>query len=138
VGAALATIEMQYASIARAVPIGMGVVVLVGGFVQFTEWKAKYLACCREGPDKDRALRADAGTAWRHGVRLGLLCGRSCANLMAILVVVGLMDVGAMAAVTAAISAERLAPSGARVAPAIGIVGVSVGIQFIARAAGLG
>jgi predicted dithiol-disulfide oxidoreductase (DUF899 family) len=33
------------------------------------------------------ALSADARTAWRHGVRLGLDCGLCCANLMVILLV---------------------------------------------------
>jgi len=45
------------------------------------------------------------------------------------------MDLRAMAVVTAAITAERLAPAGERVARTIGIVVVGVGLLLIARAA---
>ncbi len=64
-------------------------------------------------------------------------CGLSCANLTAILLVVGIMDLRIMIAVTAAITAERLAPSGQRVAQAIGAVGLVAGLFVITRAAGL-
>jgi predicted metal-binding membrane protein len=43
---------------------------------------------------------------------------------MAILLVIGVMDLRAMAFVGAAITAERLAPAGERVARAIGAVAV--------------
>ena len=48
------------------------------------------------------------------------------------------MDLRAMAAVTAAIAVERLAPAGERVARATGVVIVVAGLYLIARAAGLG
>jgi Predicted metal-binding integral membrane protein (DUF2182) len=67
-----------------------------------------------------RPLPADAGTAWRHGLRLGLHCSHCCAGLMAILLVIGVMDLRAMGVVAAPITAERLAPAGERVARAIG------------------
>jgi hypothetical protein len=47
------------------------------------------------------------------------------------------MDLGAMAAVTAAINAERLVPGGERVARAVGYLVVGQGMFLIARAAGL-
>ena len=67
---ALAAVEMQQPELARAVPIAVGVVVLIAGALQFTAWKAHHLACCREVPGRGRTLPADAGTAWRHGLRL--------------------------------------------------------------------
>ena len=137
-GVALAAVEMRLPALARAVPIAAGVVVLIAGAVQFTAWKARHLARCREAPGRSRALSADAGTAWRYGLRLGLRCGRCCANLMAVLLVIGVMDLRAMAFVTAAITAERLAPAGERVARVIGAVAVGAGVFLIARAAGLG
>ena len=137
-GVALASIEMQQPALARAVPIAVGVAVLVAGILQFTAWKARHLACCRQAPGRGRALPADAGAAWRHGLRLGLHCSSCCANLMAILLVIGVMDLRAMAVVTAAITVERLAPAGERVARAIGAVTVGAGALLIARAAGLG
>ena len=134
-GVALAAIEMQQPALARAVPIAVGVVVLIADALQFTAWKAHHLACCREAPGRGRALPADAGTAWRHGLRLGL---HSCAGLTAILLVIGVMDLRAMAVVTAAITVERLAPAGERVARATGAIFVGAGLILIARAAGLG
>jgi predicted metal-binding membrane protein len=137
-GVALAAVEMQQPALARAVPIAVGVVVLIAGSLQLTAWKARHLACCREAPGRGRTLPADAGTAWRHGLRLGLHCSHCCAGLIAILLVMGVMDLRAMAVVAAAITIERLAPAGERVARAIGAVVVGAGLFLIGRAAGLG
>jgi predicted metal-binding membrane protein len=137
-GVVLATIEMQQPAVARAVPIAVGVVVLLAGAFQFTAWKAHHLLCCREAPGRGRTLPADAATAWRHGLRLGLHCSSSSAGLTAILLVIGVMDLRVMAAVTAAITLERLAPAGERVAQAMGAVVIGAGLFLIARAAALG
>ncbi len=137
-GVALAAVEMEEPALARAVPIAVGGVVLIAGSLQFTAWKARHLACCREAPGRGHTLPADAGTAWRHGLRLGLHCSYCCAGPMAILLVIGVMDLRAMAVVTAAITVERLAPAGERVARAIGAVVVAAGLFLIVRAAGLG
>jgi predicted metal-binding membrane protein len=138
VGAALAAIAMEQPALARAVPIAVGVVVLIAGALQFTAWKACHLACCREAPGRGRTLPADAGAASRYGLRLGLHCSLCCAGPMAVLLVIGVMDLPAMAVVGAAITVERLAPAGERVARAIGAVGVGAGLFLIARTAGLG
>ncbi len=146
-GFALAEAEMQYPDLSRAVPTALGLVVLLAGASQFTAWKAHHLACCRElsacaqgyprEPRRDRTLPADAGTAWRHGMRLGLHCGCCSAGLTAILLVMGVMDLRVMAVVTAAITAERLAPAGERVARVTGVIVVGAGTLLLARAAGL-
>jgi predicted metal-binding membrane protein len=137
-GVALAAVEMRLPALARAVPIAVGVVVLVAGALQLTAWKAHHLACCRGKAGCARALPADAGTAWRHGVRHGVHCCYCCAGLIAILLAFGVMDLRAMAVVTAAITAERLAPAGERVARAIGVVAVGAGVLLLVRAVGLG
>jgi predicted metal-binding membrane protein len=137
-GVALAAIEMEEPALARAVPIAAGVVVLIAGVLQLTAWKTRHLACCREAPGPGRALPADAATAWRHGLRLGLHCSQCCLGLIAILLVIGVMDLRAMAVVAAAITVERLAPAGERVARATGAVAVGAGVFLIARATGLG
>jgi predicted metal-binding membrane protein len=134
---ALAAVSMELPALARGVPVAAGGVVLIAGALQFTEWKARHLACCREAPGRDRQLPADAGTAWRHGVSLGLHCSACCANLTAILLVLGVMDLGAMAVVTVAITAERLAPAGERIARVLGAVAVGAGLVLIVRAVGL-
>jgi predicted metal-binding membrane protein len=137
-GVVLVAVEMQQSALARAVPTAVGVVVLIAGALQFTAWKACHLVSCRASPGRGRTLQADAGTAWRHGVRLGFRCARCCVGLMAILLVIGVMDLRAMAVVAAAITVERLAPSGERVARTTGAVVVGAGLFLIARAAGLG
>ena len=134
VGVALAAAAMRHAGLARAVPFGAGAAVLLAGLIQLTAWKARCLATCREKPGCGRALPADAATAWRHGARLALHCGRCCANLIAILLVLGVMDVGAMAAVTAAITAERVAPRGERAARVVGVVAIVAAVILLARA----
>ncbi len=135
-GASLASLAMRTPALARAVPTAAGVMVLIAGAFQFTARKARLLACCRETPACGSILPADAGTAWRHGLNLGLDCCRCCAGLTAILLAIGVMDLRAMAAVTAAISAERLAPNGERIARATGALGVAAGLFLITRAVG--
>ena len=137
-GVALAEVEMQQPALARAVPSGVGVVVLIAGALQFSAWKARHLACCREAPGRGRTLPADAPTAWRHGLRVGLHCSYCCSGLMAILLVIGVMDLRVMAVVAAAITVERLGPNGDRVARSIGATVVCAGLFLIVRAAGLG
>jgi len=137
-GVALATAEMDHPALARAVPVAVGAIILLAGAFQFTPWKAHHLVCCRDAPGHGRMLPADAGTAWRQGVRFGLHCGLSCANLTVILLVIGVMDLRAMAVVTAAITAERLTPAGERIARAIGIFIVGAGLLMILRAVRLG
>ena len=68
--------------------------------------------------------------AWQHGLRLGLQCTACCANLMAIPLVVGVMDLRAMAVATAAITLERLAPAGQRVARVVGVVMIGTGLAL--------
>jgi predicted metal-binding membrane protein len=135
VGAVVAALEMQSDALSRSVPLAAGVVVLSAGALQFTAWKAHHLACCRGPAVRGRTRAAGTGSAWRHGLRLGLHCCYCCAGLTAILLVIGVMDVRAMAVVTGAISLERLAPAGVRVARAVGVVIVAAGLLMIARAA---
>ena len=137
-GAGLAAMAMQEPALARAVPLASGMVVLLAGALQFTAWKIRRLACCQEAPGCRDGLPADAGAALRHGLRLGVRCSASCANLTAILLVLGVMDLGVMAMVTAAITAERLLPASESVARGIGAAAITAGLLLIAHAAGLG
>jgi predicted metal-binding membrane protein len=138
VGVALAAFEMEHPAVSRAVPIAVGGVVVIAGVLQLTAWKARHLDCCRQLPGSGRTLPPDARTAWRHGLQLGLHCSHSSAGLMVSLLVIGVMDLRAMALVTTAITIERLAPAGRRVTRAIGVVVVGTGLFLIARAGGPG
>jgi len=137
-GVALAAVAMQQPELGRAVPLGVGAVILIAGCLQFTAWKLRHLACCREAPGRSCTLPANAGTAWRHGLRLGLHCSQCCASLMAVLLVIGVMDLRVMAVVGAAIAVERLAPAGDWVARATGAVAIGAGLFLIAQATVLG
>lgn len=136
--AALAVAEMREAALAGAVPLASGVLVLLAGCFQLTTAKARHLARCREAPEDGRTLPDGAGSAWRHGLRLGLHCVRCCVGLVVVLLVIGVADLRAMAVVAAAITAERLAPAGERVARATGVIVIAAGLFAIARAGGLG
>ena len=63
-----------------------------------------------------------------------MYCVHCCFGLTATLLVVGVMDLRAMALVTVMISVERLAPSGDRVAKIVGAAGIAAGLLLIARA----
>jgi predicted metal-binding membrane protein len=133
-GVALASIEMRFPLLARTVPSATGAIIIIAGALQFTRWKAKHLDCCREVPACSHALRTYSGSAFRHGLSLGLHCSYCCASLTAILLAVGVMDLRSMILITGAITAERLAPSGQRVARVIGAVAVVAGVLLLARA----
>ncbi len=123
--------EVRWGTVAQWLPVAAGVVLLVAGGVQFTPWKARQLALCREG--SGCAPAPNALGAWRHGLRLGMRCSLCCGNLMLALLAIGMMDLVAMAAVTLAISAERLAPVPLRVARVAGVALVVAGVLTIAR-----
>lgn len=141
-GAATVSVTVRQPALARAVPVAIGLIVLGAGALQFTRWKAHHLACCRndchDAPaGRGRVLPASAGTAWRHGLRLGLHCSQCCAGLTAAFLVAGMMDWPVMLAATVAINLERLAPAGERLARLIGVVVIGAGLLVIVRAAGL-
>lgn len=113
------------AALAHTGPIVSGTVVLLAGALQFTPWKTRQLARVHAPP-------ADAVTPWRLGLRLGLHSAQCCVGLMSIPLVLGMMDLRLMALITAAITAERLAPPVAR---ATGTLAIAAGLFLIARSA---
>jgi predicted metal-binding membrane protein len=133
-GVVLGATEMRWPALARLVPVSTGVVLLLAGGVQLTAWKARQLGLCREAPCCRPVRRPDARAAFRHGLHLGAHCSRCCSGLMAVLLVAGVMDLGAMALVAAAITFERLAPRPERAARASGLIVIATGGLVIARA----
>jgi predicted metal-binding membrane protein len=120
-GLVLAETTMRMPGFSRAMPLASGLVLVVAGLLQFSRRKARLLACCRETPGCCGERRA-SGSAWRHGWQFGIQCVSCCLGPTAALLVIGVMDLHAMALVTLAICAERLAPSGERVARVIGAI----------------
>jgi predicted metal-binding membrane protein len=127
-------IEMRHPALAQAVPLLIGVVVLLGGAVQFTAWKSYHLSSCTKEPGGRHIQPGDMFAAWRHGLRLGFHCVCCSAGLTAILLVVGVMDLRMMAVITAAMTVERLAPSGEHVARVIGMLVITAGLFLVMRA----
>jgi predicted metal-binding membrane protein len=137
-GAGLTATAMQEPALARAIPFVAAAVVLLAGAVQFTRWKIHHLACCRQAPGCGDPLPAGGGAALRYGLRLGVRCSIACANLTAVLIALGVMDLHVMAVVTAAITAERLLPAVESIARAIGAIVIAAALFLIERAVGLG
>ncbi len=131
-------LSIALAVLARSIPMAAGTLVIAGGALQLSSWKAHHLDCCRSEPSGCSTVRANATTAWQRGVRLGIECCYCCVGLSAAALVIGDMGLRMTALMTAAITIERLAPAGARVARVIGVVVVCAGVYMMARAAGLG
>ena len=131
-----------FAMSAELSPMGMdppfapwaGAVVLCVGALQRSRWKAERLLRCGHACVTARAVPRNVMTAWRDGCRLGVDCGLSCAAPMAVLLVTGLMDARMMVVITAAITAERVAPAGARIARLTGAVALVAGLVMCVRA----
>ncbi|HUQ09220.1 MAG TPA: DUF2182 domain-containing protein [Steroidobacteraceae bacterium] len=121
-GVGFAELAMRVPAVSKAVPFMSALVVMAAGLAQFTAWKSRQLACCRHTIDCCRDTQPNYRAAWRHGLKIGARCVYCCAGLTAVLLVIGVMDLLAMALVTIAISAERLSPARRSFAPrAIGV-----------------
>ena len=131
-GLGLAFAEMRFPAIARAVPLAMGLVVILAGLLQFTAWKQQKLACCRLAPARVAVATANA---WHHGIRLGLHCVACCAGPTAILLVIGVMDLRAMLLVSLAIFLERHGPQSQHIARVIGVIAVISGLWLVGSVA---
>jgi predicted metal-binding membrane protein len=127
---------MRWPALARSVPVATGLVLLLAGGFQLSAGKARQLGHCRDASGCGPSLPPDAGSAWRHGLRLGVHCSLCCSSFILILVVIGVMDLRAMATVAAAITAERLVPWPERIARVAGVAIIAVGVLVIARALG--
>ena len=104
-----------------AITLGTALLILVGVY-EFTPWKRSALAACRP---PYHAL-SSAGGPW-HDLRAGLLLGFSCVlsgfGLVALLVMVGVLNPAAMAAVAVA---GLLAKNVPKPRPVCTLVGVAV------------
>ena len=133
-GIFVAKAGMSSAELSRSMPITAGMVLVLAGGLQLTAWKARQLCRCRAAPVFHQEPDHGASSAWAHGIRLGIDCALCCSGLMAILLVTGVMNLGAMALVTVAITAERLFPDPERAARGAGLVILATGVFMIGRA----
>ena len=133
-GLVLTAAEMRCLALARSVPIATGGVLLLAGCVQLTAWKARQLGRCRNAPPCAPSPSSKVRSAWLHGLRWGVHCSMCCSGFMVILLVMGVMSLGAMATVTAAITVERFASRPERAARFTGVVVIAAGVLVIAGA----
>lgn len=140
IGLALLALSAELSAMGMASPTDSpfapwaGAVVLCVGALQRSRWKAKRLLRCLQACVTARAVPRNVMTAWRDGCRLGVDCGLSCAAPMAVLFVAGLMDARMMVVITAAITAERVAPAGMRIARLTGALALAAGLVMCAQA----
>ncbi|HYG43105.1 MAG TPA: DUF2182 domain-containing protein [Bordetella sp.] len=132
--AILADAQTQWPALAGMAAYASGMLLVLAGAIQCSDWKAAHLSRCRQGtPASPPALVL---YAWRHGWRLGRHCLRSCASYTLVLLGTGIMDPRAMVAVTVAITVERLAPAGPRWARGAGAAMAAAGLALLVRASG--
>ena len=115
------------------VEMGAGLVLLAAGAYQFTAWKQTCLRACRT-PLTFLATHDFGGGltgAFRAGVSHGLYCLGCCWALMAVLVVVGLMNLTWMAAIAIVFLLEKNWSRGAGLTKVVGTAVIVVGVAVL-------
>ena len=114
-------------------PLAAGIVLISAGMYQFTAWKRRCLRACQT--PLSFILSHDFGGGSRSailaGIAHGAFCLGCCWALMAVLVVVGLMNLTWMAAIALLFLAEKNLPSGLLLARIAGTAVISLGIAVI-------
>jgi predicted metal-binding membrane protein len=106
---------------------GIGILLLLTGFFQFTAFKRRYLGRCRTRLG-ETTQGSTVRSGWDFGARLGADCVVCCLGLMLCLLAIGMAQVEAMALVGIAITLERLTPWPRAVARLTGVVVILVGV----------
>jgi predicted metal-binding membrane protein len=134
-GLAVAAAAIRWPALARAMPLLAGIGLLLAGCFQLSVWKDRELGRCRSTPGDWPALSSDPWGAWIYGLRLGAHCILCCLGYTVALFAAGVMDLRAMALVTAAITVERFAPRPKVAAVATGLLLLAAGGLAIGKAA---
>lgn len=110
-------------------PIASAFVLIAIGVYQLTPVKAKCLTNCQRPIDfLMRYWKEGAKGALELGIRHGIYCLGCCWALMLVLFVVGVMNIGWIAALTAFVLLEKLGPKGVRLARIGGVVIIAAGV----------
>ena len=114
----------------RWLEIAAGAALVVAGLYQFTPWKSFCLKLCRT--PMSFILTHDFGggslAAFKAGASHGLYCLGCCWALMAVLVIVGLMNLAWMAVVAVVFLTEKNLPYGPAVSRVVGASVVALGL----------
>ena len=108
----------------HAAPAGMvgGALLLAAGVYQWTPWKDACLRQCRRPMTFFMShWRDGVAGAWRMGLAHGLYCLGCCWLLMALMLVVGVMNLWWMVLMTAGMLAEKIAPRGRLLGRVVGV-----------------
>ncbi|MBI3881618.1 MAG: DUF2182 domain-containing protein [Verrucomicrobia bacterium] len=115
-----------------------GGLLMAAGIFQFTPWKHACLAHCRSPLDFIMTgWREGRAGAFRMGVEHGAYCTGCCWVLMALLFVLGVMNVLWIAALTALVLVEKAMPRGALFGRVTGVALVVWGAWLLVGAAKL-
>jgi predicted metal-binding membrane protein len=115
------------------IPAAGSTLILLAGCFQFSATKRRQIECCRSVPMSSAASPASARRSLLAGWRIGVRCVACCAGLTVTLLIAGVMDLLAMAAVTVGIVAERLLPRRARMERGVGVILVTLGVFLLAQ-----
>lgn len=112
-----------------AVPYVGGAILVLAGLYQLTPLKNACLRHCRSPLHLlMHGWREGYGGAVRMGATHGLFCLGCCWGIMAVLFVVGLMNLGWMVALSLLIVAEKLAPGGIVIGRLVGGLFIALGL----------
>src|SRR5919199_628560 len=113
----------------NAAPYLGGAILVLAGLYQFTPLKNVCLKHCRSPLHfVMHGWRDGRMGAVRMGATHGLFCLGCCWGIMAVLFVVGLMNLGWMAALSLLIMAEKVAPRGVAIGRIVGGLFVALGV----------
>jgi predicted metal-binding membrane protein len=113
-------------------PIAAGVALVVAGAFQWSPWKYSCLRSCRSPLGFFMTgWRDGRWGAFRMGLHHGLYCLGCCWALMLLLFVLGTMNMLWIAALTAIVLLEKIAPRGDLIARATGVAFVAAGVWML-------
>jgi predicted metal-binding membrane protein len=134
IGVAAASAAMRWPPVSRAVPVTVGMALLVSGIFQFTPWKMSCLRHCRDPLHVVASyLHGGPGGGWRMGLHHGAHCAICCWGLMVMQLVLGVMNLTVMIIVAVIIALEKLAPRAEVIVWLTGAAAVVAGLVFIVR-----
>jgi predicted metal-binding membrane protein len=135
--AAIVALDLQIDSSTTAVRVG-GAVLVVAGIYQLTPLKSVCLTQCRSPlsliMEHAQLLGEGVRGPLQVGIKHGGWCIGCCWALMAVLIALGVMHLGWMAAVAAVILAEKILPGGSTTSRVIGGVLLVAGAAVAATA----
>lgn len=114
----------------RLLEIGAGGALVLAGLYQFTPWKSYCIKGCRTpmGFILTHDFGGGARAAFQAGVSHGLYCLGCCWALMAVLVIVGLMNLAWMAVIAVVFLLEKNWRHGVAVSKVAGLAVLALGI----------